>query len=84
MRHVEGVGPGLGYGYRGPWTGNHVARGLRCNPAKLLLDPYVSGVAAGSVAAATFAYPLGAMVPRAMTPTVDRTPRAASVVDDRL
>jgi len=36
---VEGVGVGQAYGYRaaGPWD---PARGLRCNPAKLLLDPY--------------------------------------------
>ncbi len=36
---VPGVGPGQRYGYRatGPWD---PARGLRCNPAKLLLDPY--------------------------------------------
>jgi isoamylase len=36
---VEGVGTGQAYGYRatGPWD---PARGLRCNPAKLLLDPY--------------------------------------------
>ena len=36
---VPGVGPGQAYGYRAmgpydPWTGT------RCNPAKLLLDPY--------------------------------------------
>ena len=36
---VEGVGVGQAYGYRatGPWD---PARGVRCNPAKLLLDPY--------------------------------------------
>jgi isoamylase len=36
---VPGVGPGQAYGYRatGPYD---PARGLRCNPAKLLLDPY--------------------------------------------
>ena len=36
---VEGVGAGQAYGYRaaGPWE---PARGVRCNPAKLLLDPY--------------------------------------------
>ncbi len=38
-RFVPGVGPGQAYGYRvrGPYN---AARGLRCNPAKLLLDPY--------------------------------------------
>jgi glycogen operon protein len=36
---VPGVGSGQAYGYRatGPWD---PASGLRCNPAKLLLDPY--------------------------------------------
>ena len=35
---VDGVTPGAAYGFRvhGPWD---PARGLRCNPAKLLLDP---------------------------------------------
>ena len=35
----RGVGAGQAYGYRatGPWD---PARGVRCNPAKLLLDPY--------------------------------------------
>jgi len=36
---VPGVGAGQAYGYRA--TGRYdPARGLRCNPAKLLLDPY--------------------------------------------
>jgi isoamylase len=41
---VPGVGPGQSYGYRvsGPWE---PAQGLRCNPAKLLLDPYAKAVA---------------------------------------
>jgi len=36
---VPGAGAGQAYGYRatGPWD---PARGIRCNPAKLLLDPY--------------------------------------------
>ncbi|WP_370247969.1 glycogen debranching protein GlgX [Nocardioides sp.] len=36
---LPGVGPGQRYGFRvhGPWD---PARGLRCNPSKLLLDPY--------------------------------------------
>ena len=36
---VAGVGPGQAYGYRitGPYD---PARGMRCNPAKLLIDPY--------------------------------------------
>ena len=41
---VEGVGPGQEYGYRatGPYD---PARGWRCNPAKLLLDPYARATA---------------------------------------
>src|ERR1700759_975038 len=37
--YLPGVEPGQHYGYRvhGP---NDPSRGLRCNPAKLLLDPY--------------------------------------------
>ncbi|MEU2561462.1 glycogen debranching protein GlgX [Streptomyces longispororuber] len=37
--YLPGVGPGQRYGYRvhGPWE---PAAGHRCNPAKLLLDPY--------------------------------------------
>ena len=40
---VPGAGPEQSYGYRvgGPWN---PARGLRCNPAKLLLDPYAKAV----------------------------------------
>jgi len=40
---VPGAGPGQAYGYRvaGPWDPD---RGLRCNPAKLLLDPYARAV----------------------------------------
>ncbi|MGE0299927.1 MAG: glycogen debranching protein GlgX, partial [Pseudonocardia sp.] len=40
---VPGVGVGQAYGYRvsGPWD---PARGLRYNPAKLLLDPYARAI----------------------------------------
>ncbi len=40
---VPGIGPGHAYGYRvsGPWD---PAQGLRCNPAKLLLDPYAKAI----------------------------------------
>ncbi|MET9323641.1 glycogen debranching protein GlgX [Streptomyces sp. NPDC003038] len=40
---IAGVGPGQRYGYRvhGPWRPQE---GLRCNPAKLLLDPYARAV----------------------------------------
>jgi isoamylase len=41
--YVYGVGPGTRYGYRahGPYD---PARGVRCNPNKLLLDPYAKAV----------------------------------------
>ncbi len=43
---VPGVGPGQRYGYRasGPYD---PSRGLRCNPAKLLLDPYAKAITGG-------------------------------------
>ena len=39
MGSSPGWGPGQAYGYRvhGPYN---AAQGLRCNPAKLLIDPY--------------------------------------------
>ncbi|WP_420128304.1 glycogen debranching protein GlgX [Longimicrobium sp.] len=42
--YVEGLGPGTFYGYRinGPYE---PARGLRCNPFKLLIDPYARALA---------------------------------------
>jgi len=44
---VPGVGPGQAYGFRvtGPYD---PANGLRCNPAKLLIDPYARALS-GSV-----------------------------------
>ncbi|WP_084960950.1 glycogen debranching protein GlgX [Thermoactinospora rubra] len=41
--YLPGVGPGQRYGYRvhGPYD---PARGLRCNPAKLLIDPYAKAI----------------------------------------
>ncbi|MFJ8111726.1 glycogen debranching protein GlgX [Streptomyces sp. NPDC096132] len=41
--YLTGIGPGQRYGYRvhGPWD---PAAGHRCNPAKLLLDPYARAV----------------------------------------
>jgi isoamylase len=40
---VPGIGPGQAYGYRvtGPYD---PSRGLRCNPAKLLIDPYARAI----------------------------------------
>jgi isoamylase len=57
--YLPGVGPGRRYGYRvhGPYQPE---RGHRCNPAKLLLDPYSKAVD-GSVAwhQALFSYQFG-------------------------
>ena len=57
--YLPGVGPGQRYGFRvdGPFD---PARGLRCNPAKLLIDPYAKALA-GQVQwdAAVYPYPLG-------------------------
>jgi len=41
--YVPQVGPGQRYGFRvdGPYD---IGRGLRCNPAKLLLDPYAKAI----------------------------------------
>ena len=41
--YAPGVEPGQRYGYRvhGPWDPQ---KGLRCNPAKLLLDPYARAI----------------------------------------
>jgi isoamylase len=41
--YVPGIAPGQRYGYRvhGPWA---PAEGARCNPAKLLLDPYARAI----------------------------------------
>ena len=57
--YLPGIGPGQRYGYRvhGPYD---PGRGQRCNPAKLLLDPYAKAIE-GSVRwdQAVFAYPFG-------------------------
>jgi isoamylase len=57
--YVPNVRPGQRYGFRvhGPYDPN---RGLRCNPAKLLLDPYAKAIE-GNVRwnRAIFPYPLG-------------------------
>jgi glycogen operon protein len=41
--YVNGIGPGQHYGYRvyGPWSPRE---GLRCNPNKLLIDPYAKAL----------------------------------------
>jgi isoamylase len=41
--YLPSIGPGQRYGFRvhGPWE---PSRGQRCNPAKLLLDPYAKAI----------------------------------------
>jgi isoamylase len=57
--YLRGIAPGQRYGFRvhGPWD---PANGHRCNPAKLLLDPYARAIA-GPIDwnPALFPYPLG-------------------------
>ena len=57
--YFPGIGPGQRYGYRvhGPWE---PSQGHRCNPAKLLVDPYARAIA-GTIdwTPAVFPYPLG-------------------------
>jgi len=57
--YLPGVRPGQKYGYRvhGPWD---PGQARRCNPAKLLVDPYAKSIA-GDVEwnDAVFPYPLG-------------------------
>jgi glycogen operon protein len=59
--YVPGLEPGQHYGYRvhGPWD---PGRGLRCNPHKLLLDPYARAIA-GSVIAHPETYDYAAGLP---------------------
>src|SRR6202000_1441516 len=56
---LPGVGPGQRYGYRvhGP---HEPDRGLRCNPSKLLIDPYARALDGGiNWDPAVYGYPLG-------------------------
>jgi glycogen operon protein len=57
--YLREVGPGQRYGFRvhGPWD---PSSGLRCNPAKLLIDPYALAIT-GQIDwnAAVFPYPVG-------------------------
>ena len=68
--YLPGVAPGQRYGYRvhGPYD---PAAGQRCNPAKLLLDPYAKAIDGGvDWGQALFSYvPFGAPGRGATTPT---------------
>jgi isoamylase len=57
--YFPGIGPGQRYGYRvhGPWD---PPNGVRCNPAKLLLDPYARAITGQLQWGPTlFPYPMG-------------------------
>src|SRR5215831_18369625 len=77
--YLPGVGPGQRYGYRvhGPYD---PAAGLRCNPAKLLLDPYAKAIE-GSVRwdPAVYGYPFGHPDERNDADSAPHTPRSVVV-----
>ena len=77
--YLPGVGPGQRYGYRvhGPYD---PAAGHRCNPAKLLLDPYAKAID-GSVAwdAAVFSYEFGSPEKRNDEDSAPHVPRSVVV-----
>jgi isoamylase len=73
--YLPGIAPGQRYGYRvhGPY---HPARGLRCDGAKLLLDPYGKAVE-GQVSwdDSLFSYQLGDPRKRNTTDSAPRMPK---------
>ena len=77
--YLPGIGPGQRYGYRvhGPYD---PGRGQRCNPAKLLLDPYAKAIE-GSVRwdQAVFAYPFGQPDERNDTDSAPYVPRSVVI-----
>ncbi len=77
--YLPGIGPGQRYGYRvhGPYD---PGRGQRCNPAKLLLDPYAKAIE-GSVRwdQAVFAYPFGQPDERNDTDSASYVPRSVVI-----
>jgi isoamylase len=77
--YLPGVGPGQRYGYRvhGPYD---PAAGHRCNPAKLLLDPYAKAID-GSVAwgPAVFSYQFGSPEKRNDKDSAPHVPRSVVV-----
>jgi isoamylase len=77
--YLPGIGPGQRYGYRvhGPYD---PGRGQRCNPAKLLLDPYAKAVEGGvRWDQAVFAYPFGQPDERNDTDSASYVPRSVVI-----
>ncbi len=77
--YVPGIGPGQRYGYRVHGRYDPAA-GQRCNPAKLLLDPYAKAVE-GSVRwdQAVFSYPFGQPDERNDTDSAPYVPRSVVI-----
>jgi isoamylase len=77
--YLPGVGPGQRYGYRvhGPYV---PAAGYRCNPAKLLLDPYAKAIE-GAVDwdPAVFSYPFGHPDERDDSDSAPHVPRSVVI-----
>src|SRR6202045_4635832 len=77
--YLPGVSPGQRYGYRvhGPY---HPAAGQRCNPAKLLLDPYAKAIeGAVNWGQAVFSYPFGHPDRRNNADSAPHVPRSVVV-----
>jgi isoamylase len=77
--YLAGIEPGQRYGYR--VTGGYdPSRGLRCNPAKLLVDPYSKAVD-GPVAwdEAVFGYPFAEPESRSDTDSAPYVPKSVVV-----
>jgi isoamylase len=77
--YLPGIGPGQRYGYRvhGPYD---PAAGHRCNPAKLLLDPYAKAVEGGvDWDPAVFAYSFGDPAERNDDDSAPHVPRSVVV-----
>src|ERR1700683_4877943 len=77
--YLPGVSPGQRYGYRvhGPYD---PAAGQRCNPAKLLLDPYAKAIEGGvDWGEGVFVYPFGYPDRRNNTDSAAHVPRSVVV-----
>jgi glycogen operon protein len=77
--YLLGIGPGQRYGYRVHGTYDP-ERGLRCNPAKLLIDPYAKAIS-GTVDwdESLFGYPFGAPDERNDADSAEHLPHALVV-----
>jgi len=77
--HLPGVEPGQRYGYRvhGPFD---AASGQRCNPAKLLIDPYAKALS-GPVEwdESVFGYPFGSPDARSESDSAAHMPKSVVV-----